>query len=180
MTNDDDRTAQRGKVRNIQLPAIRYFAYYIATSILGRENTSNISSYHLAFIAAALNGRTTYNLGVLIARRLATKGPMYGGIIASRIIAHLHLPIDPSDELLTPCRLDLAAMQGHQFVTASSIAGRLVYKVLFTDGDKREVPLPQPGLFSLDRRPWSLIRPFCITILYHNLLLFIDIFHIWR
>jgi hypothetical protein len=24
----------------------------------------------------------------------------------------------------------------------------------------------------------SLIRPFCITILYHNLLLFIDIFHI--
>ena len=23
------------------------------------------------------------------------------------------------------------------------------------------------------------IRPFCITILYHNLLLFIDIFHIW-
>jgi hypothetical protein len=25
-----------------------------------------------------------------------------------------------------------------------------------------------------------LIRPFCITILYHNLLLFIDIFHIYR
>jgi hypothetical protein len=24
------------------------------------------------------------------------------------------------------------------------------------------------------------IRPFCITILYHNLLLFIDIFHIYR
>jgi hypothetical protein len=26
----------------------------------------------------------------------------------------------------------------------------------------------------------ALIRPFCITILYHNLLLFIDIFHIQR
>ena len=26
VTNDDDRTAQRGKIRNIQLPAIRYFA----------------------------------------------------------------------------------------------------------------------------------------------------------
>jgi hypothetical protein len=25
---------------------------------------------------------------------------------------------------------------------------------------------------------WPVIRPFCITILYHNLLLFIDIFHI--
>jgi hypothetical protein len=36
VTNDDDRTAQCGKIRNIQLPAIRYFAYYLATRILGR------------------------------------------------------------------------------------------------------------------------------------------------
>ena len=43
VTNDDDRRSQRGKIRNIQLPAIRYFTYYPATSILGRENTSNIS-----------------------------------------------------------------------------------------------------------------------------------------
>jgi hypothetical protein len=28
------------------------------------------------------------------------------------------------------------------------------------------------------RFSWSMIRLFCITILYHNLLLFIDIFHI--
>jgi hypothetical protein len=42
VTNDDDRIAQCGKIRNIQLPVIRYFAYYLATSILGRENTSNI------------------------------------------------------------------------------------------------------------------------------------------
>jgi hypothetical protein len=27
--------------------------------------------------------------------------------------------------------------------------------MLFTDGDEREVPLPQPSLFSLCRRPWS-------------------------
>jgi hypothetical protein len=38
VTNDDDRTAQRSKIRNIQLPAIRYFTYYPATSILGRGN----------------------------------------------------------------------------------------------------------------------------------------------
>jgi hypothetical protein len=49
VTNDDDRTAQCGKIRNIQLPAIRYFTYYLATSVLGRGNTSNISNYHLAF-----------------------------------------------------------------------------------------------------------------------------------
>jgi hypothetical protein len=35
--------------------------------------------------------------------------------------------------------------------------------------------------FKWDRGSWvhlPMIRPFCITILYHNLLLFIDIFHI--
>ena len=34
VTNDDSRAAQRGKIRNIQLPASRYFTYYLATSIL--------------------------------------------------------------------------------------------------------------------------------------------------
>ena len=155
MTNGDDRSAQRGKIRNIQLPAIRYFTYYLATSILGRENTNNISNYHLAFLATTLNNNTSYNLGALIARCLAAKGPIYGGIIDARVIAHLDIPVDPSDELLTPFRLDLDAMKDHQFVTANSRAGSLVYIVLFTHGDERKVPLPHPDLFSIHRTPWS-------------------------
>jgi hypothetical protein len=55
VTNDDDRIAQRGKIRNIQFPASRYFTYYLATSILGRGNASNISNYHLSFLATALD-----------------------------------------------------------------------------------------------------------------------------
>jgi hypothetical protein len=102
VNNDDDRTAQRCKIRNIQLPAIRYFAYYIATSILGRENTSNISNYHLAFLATALDVSKRYNLGALIAHRLAARGPIYGGIIAARIVAALGLSISPNDTLLVP------------------------------------------------------------------------------
>ncbi|KAK1618631.1 hypothetical protein QYE76_024148 [Lolium multiflorum] len=155
ITNDDCRTIQRGKIRNIQLPAIKYFAYYIATSILGRENTSNISSYHLAFLIAALTGETPYHLGSLIARRLSNKGPIFGGIIASRILAHLELPLDSTDVPLTPMRLDIAAMKSHQFVTADSSSDNLVYRMLFADGDEREIPLPQPDLFSIDRKPWS-------------------------
>jgi hypothetical protein len=100
VTNDDDRTAQRGKIRNIQLPTIRYFSYYLATSILGRENTSNISNYHLAFLATALDVSKKYNLGALIARRLAARGPIYGGIIAACIVATLGLSIAPYDTLL--------------------------------------------------------------------------------
>ncbi|KAK1628615.1 hypothetical protein QYE76_002930 [Lolium multiflorum] len=155
ITNDDFRTIQRGKIRNIQLPAIKYFAYYLATSILGRENTSNISSYHLAFLIAALTGETPYHLGALIARRLSNKGPIFGGIIASRILAYLDLPLDPTDVKLTPIRLDIAAMKSHHFVTTDSTVDNMVYRMLFADGDEREIPLPQPDLFSIDRKPWS-------------------------
>jgi hypothetical protein len=158
VTNDDDRTAQRGKIRNIQLSAIRYFTYYLATSVLGRGNTSNISNYHLAFLATALDVSRKYNLGAIIARRLAARGPIYGGIIAARIVAALELPIAPHDILLTPQRLDLATMKLHHFVTANSRAGKLVYMMLFTDGEEREVPLPQPSLFSIDNRPWSRMK----------------------
>jgi hypothetical protein len=104
VTNDDDRTAQRGKIRNIQLPAIRYFTYYLATSVLGRGNTSNISNYHLAFIATALDVSRKYNLGALIACRLAAREPIYGGIIAARVVADLGLSIAPNDVLLAPQR----------------------------------------------------------------------------
>jgi hypothetical protein len=60
VTNDDDRTAQRGKIRNIQLPAIKYFAYYLATSILDRENTSNISKGFL-FLCPQVLSCTQYS-----------------------------------------------------------------------------------------------------------------------
>ncbi|KAK1687032.1 hypothetical protein QYE76_047880 [Lolium multiflorum] len=155
ITDDDCRTIQRGKIRNIQLPAIKYFAYYIATSILGRENTSNISSYHLAFLNVALTGRTSYHLGSLIARRLSNRGPIFGGTIALRILTHLRLPLDSNDVPLTPRRLDIAAMKSHHFVTADSTLDNMVYRMLFADGDEKEIPLPQPGLFSIDRQPWS-------------------------
>ncbi|KAK1666069.1 hypothetical protein QYE76_054228 [Lolium multiflorum] len=158
ITEDDCRTIQRGKIRNIQLPAIKYFAYYIATSILGRENTSNISSYHLAFLNAALTGQTSYHLGSLIARRLSSRGPIFGGTIALRILTHLRLPLDSNDVPLTPRRLDIAAMKSHHFVTTDSTIDNMVYRMLFADGDEKEIPLPQPGLFNIDRQSWSLTK----------------------
>jgi hypothetical protein len=49
-------------------------------------------------------------------------------------------------------------MKLYHFVTANSRAGKLVYRMLFTDGEEREVPLPQPSLFSIDNRPWSRMK----------------------
>ncbi|KAK1684864.1 hypothetical protein QYE76_045712 [Lolium multiflorum] len=158
ITGDDCRTIQRGKIRNIQLPAIKYFAYYIGISILGRENTSNISSYHLAFLNVALTGETPYHLGSLIARRLSSRGPIFGGTIASRILTHLDIPLDSNDVPLTPRKLDIAAMKSHHFVTTNSTIDNIVYKMLFADGNEKEIPLPQQGLFNIDRQSWSLTK----------------------
>ncbi|KAK1664630.1 hypothetical protein QYE76_052789 [Lolium multiflorum] len=147
ITEDDCRTIQRGKIRNIQLPAIKYFAYYIATSILGRENTSNISSYHLAFLNAALTGQTSYHLGSLIARRLSSRGPIFGGTIALRILTHLRLPLDSNDVPLTPRRLDITAMKSHHFVTTdSTIDNRDFYFRAL--GSLVVLSFPQPLSFS--------------------------------
>ncbi|KAK1668793.1 hypothetical protein QYE76_056952 [Lolium multiflorum] len=153
ITNDDCRTIQRGKIRNIQLPAIKYFAYYIDTSILGRENTSNISSYHLGFLIAALTGDTPYHLGALVARRLSSKGPIFGGIIASHVLAYLELPLDPTDVKITPMRLDIAAMKSHQFVTADSSLDNIVYRILFADGKRGKSFCVR--FVQIDRKPWS-------------------------
>ena len=56
----------------------------------------------MVFIVAALNNETRYNLGSLIARRLATKGPIYEGIITARVVAALDLAVDQNDTVLAP------------------------------------------------------------------------------
>ena len=71
------------------------------------------------------------------------------------MIAALNLPVDPNDVLLAPQRLDLHSMKLHRFVTADSCVGNLVYRMLFIDNDERRVPLPQQGLLSVGRKPWS-------------------------
>ena len=86
VTDNDTRSAHHGKIRNIQFPAIKYFVYYLTTSVLGRENTSNVSNLQLAFLTGALKGEFPYNLGTSIARRFAARGPIFGGIIASHIV----------------------------------------------------------------------------------------------
>ena len=109
----------------------------------------------MAFLAVALNNETRYNLGSLIARRLAAKGPIYGGIIVAHVVAALDLAVDPNDTVLAPHRLDLAAMKAHHFVTTGSTLESLVYRMLFTDGEEREIPLPQTTLFSISQGPLS-------------------------
>jgi hypothetical protein len=83
-------SGEDGKIRNIHLPSIRYFAYFITKCVLARKVANKLSSCDLAFIATALRGDRTYNLGALIAFRLDAnrkKGGICGGLIASHLLA---------------------------------------------------------------------------------------------
>ncbi|KAK1695601.1 hypothetical protein QYE76_012298 [Lolium multiflorum] len=155
-----------GKISSIQLPAIRYFAYFITKCVLARKNASKLSIQDLAFLAAALQGDRTYNLGALIAYRLATnreKGGICGGLIASRLLAMHGVEPHHLDIQLSIEKLDIVSMIKHEFVSDLSNLSNLSYKITFykktwrtTKKIERLVGLPAPVLFNLDsRKDWS-------------------------
>jgi hypothetical protein len=109
-----------GKISSIQLPAIRDFAYFITKCVLARNNASKLSIQDLAFLAAALQGDRTYNLGALIAYRLATnreKEGICGGLIASRLLAMHGVEPHHLDIQLSMEKLDIVSMIKHDFVS---------------------------------------------------------------
>jgi hypothetical protein len=160
-------SGEDGKIQNIHLPSIRYFAYFITKCVLARKVANKLSSCDLAFIAAALRGDRTYNLGALIAFHLdanCKKGGICGGLIASHLLA-LHGVVPHVLDLQFPVeRLDLNSMIHHKFFSPHAYLTNLTYEITFfkkstwkvvkTD---RSVHLPTPLLFNLDcRNGWSL------------------------
>jgi hypothetical protein len=104
---------ESGKIRSIHFPSIQYFAYFIVKRVLARKTASKLSSYDLAFISATLRQDRTYNLGALIAFRLAAnreKGGVCGGLITSCLLA-LHGVVPHVLDIQFPIeRLDLNSM----------------------------------------------------------------------
>ncbi|KAK1608186.1 hypothetical protein QYE76_031859 [Lolium multiflorum] len=128
-----------GKISSIQLPAIRYFAYFITKCVLARKNA-------------------TY--------RLATnreKGGICGGLIASRLLAMHGVEPHHLDIQLSIEKLDIVSMIKHEFVSDLSNLSNLSYKITFykktwrtTKKIEKLVGLPAPVLFNLDsRKDWS-------------------------
>jgi hypothetical protein len=156
-----------GKIQSIQLPSIRYFAFFIAKCVLARKTANKLSAYDLAFISAGLRRDITYNLGALIAFRLTTnreKGEICGGLIASRLLA-FHGVVPHYLDIQFPLeKLNLDSMIQHKFVSPQINRNSLAYEITFFKKSGwrlakfiRSVDLPAPLLFNLDNRErWSL------------------------
>ena len=126
LCHQDTRTSQRSKNSCMQFPEIRYFAYYLA-----RENTSNSTNLDLAIMLAAVAKDYTYSIGAQIARRVsnnASRGPYFGGIIASHILfSQSTISVEPDDELMLPKSLDFNSLSYHGFFKGGSAYGEFDY-----------------------------------------------------
>ena len=97
---------------------------------------------------------TTFNLGAIIAKRLSlnrTKGPIFGGIFASRLAAHFRIPIrhyEKEEKLLPPTFLDYKSMLAHEFIVKNKEM-MLKYNLIFAKIKCETIILPAPSLFNI-------------------------------
>ena len=93
-------------------------------------------------------------MGGIIAKWLSlnrTKGPIFGGIYASRLAAHYNIPIrhyEKEEKLLPTAYLDYKSMVAHDFIVKNR-EGALKYKLFFDKHHPETITLPAPSLFNL-------------------------------
>ena len=93
-------------------PVLCYFAIFASRCLIGRGNCGNLSAPDIVILRHALFRDTTFSLGAIVAKRLnlnRTKGPVLGGIFASRLAAHFNIPIrhyEKEEKLMPPIFLD--------------------------------------------------------------------------
>ena len=98
-------------------------------------------------------------MGGIIAKRLSlnrTKGPIFGGVYASRLAAYYNIPIrhyEKEENLLPTAYLDYKSMVAHDFIVKNR-EGALKYKLFFDKHHPETITLPAPSLFDLSAGPY--------------------------
>ena len=75
---------------------MRYYSLFAGRCLIGRGESGGLSAPDLAILRHALFRDTTFSQGAIVAKRLSlnrTKGPIFGGIFASRLAEHFEIPI---------------------------------------------------------------------------------------
>ena len=84
------------KITSIHFPVLRYFAIFASHCLIGRGNYGNLSVPDIISLFHGLFCDDSISMGGIIAKQLSlnrTKGPIFGGIYASRLAAHFNIPI---------------------------------------------------------------------------------------
>ena len=116
MTVGESRGVSEDRVASLHFPVLRYYSLFAGRCLTGRGESGTLSSPDLAILRHALYSDRTFSLSAIVARRLntnRTKGPVFGGIYASRLAKYFEIPIrhDEKEDMLLPTKyLDYASM----------------------------------------------------------------------
>ena len=157
----ETRKVSDARITSIHFPMLRYFALFSSRCLIGRGNCGNFSVPDIIILFHGLYRDNTVSMGGIIARRLSlnhTKGPIFGGIYASRLAAHFNIAIrhyEKEEKLLPNAYLDYKSMIAHDFLVKDR-NGELKYKLYFDKHYPETITLPAPSLFNF-------VGPYLVT-----------------
>ena len=150
----ETRKVSDARITSIHFPVLRYFAIFASRCLIGRGNCGNLSAPDIVILCHALFRDDTFSLGAIVAKRLNlnhTKGPVLGGIFASRLAEHFKIPIrhyEKEEKLLRPVFLDYKSMVAHDFIVKNK-KKLLKYNLIFDKNYCEFITLPAPSLFNI-------------------------------
>jgi len=150
----ETRKVSYARITSIHFPILRYFAIFASRCLIGRGNSGNLSAPDIVILRHALFRDTTFSLGAIDARRLnlnRTKGPIFGGMFASRLASHFNIPIrhyEKEEQLLPPIFLDYKSMVAHDFIGKDKNK-MLKYRLISDKNYYEIITLPAPSLFNI-------------------------------
>ena len=150
----ETRKVSYARITSIHFPVLRYFAIFASRCLIGRGNCGNLSIPDIIILLQGLYSDNTFSMGGIIPRRLSmnhTKGPIFGGIYATRLAAHFNIPIrhyEKEEKVLPRVYLDYKSMVAHDFIVKNR-AGELKYQLFFNKHHPETITLPAPSLFDL-------------------------------
>ena len=135
----EERGVTKARAASAHFPILRYYSLFAGRCLVGRGESGSLSAPDLTILRHALFADRTFSLGAIVAQRLnlnRSKGPIFGGIYASRLAKHFEIPIrlDEEEEMLLPIRyLDYDRMVAHDFIKKDNDK-RLLYNLVFSQG----------------------------------------------
>ena len=118
----EKRKVSDERTTSIHFPVLRYYAIFASRCLIGRGNSGGLSAPDLAILRHALLHDRTFSLGAIVAKQLSlnrTKGPIFGGIFASRLAKYFEIPIrhyEKEEKVLPSIFLDYKSMVAHDFI----------------------------------------------------------------
>ena len=174
ITVGETRKVSDAWITSIHFPVLRYFALFASHFLIGRGNCGNLSIPDIIILHHGLYVDNSFSMGSIIAKRLSlnrTKGPIFGGVYASRLAKHLRIHIghyEKEEKLLPPIVLDYKSMVAHEFIVKDKKV--LKYKLIFDKIIMRLLPCLCPLCLTYFQARTSFCRrPFMHTWAWHLL-----------